>query len=78
MSVNLLRKEGKVGDNPDEVRITLRMQKEQHETVVEEAKTNKRSLNAEIQVLIEDGLKYRQGEKSPKQSRHAEASPVAA
>lgn len=58
-----------MGDNPDEVRITLRLQKEQHETVADEAKINKRSLNSEIQMLIEDGLRYRRGERSPKENR---------
>lgn len=67
-----------MGDNPDEVRITLRLQKEQHSDVVEESKANKRSLNAEIQMLIEDGLKYRRGEKSPKENRSEALSQAAA
>jgi hypothetical protein len=67
-----------VGENPDEVRITLRLQKTQHEEVVEESKANKRSLNSEIQMLIDDGLKYRRGEKSPKENRSESLNRAAA
>jgi hypothetical protein len=68
-----------VRDNPDEItRITLRMLKELHDTVTEEAKANKRSLNAEILVLIEDGLKYRRGDKTPKEGRREGLNQAAA
>jgi hypothetical protein len=65
-------------EEDDITRFTLRLPNKMREVILEKAKANRRSLHAEILVLLQEGLDAQEGKLDPKESRHETVNQVAA
>jgi hypothetical protein len=78
MLVNLLERRDLLEEEEDVKRYTVRFPKKMHDELLALAKSKRRSLHAEILVIIQEALDAETKEKDPKQNRYAEVNQVAA